>query len=87
MSRVGSAIMDGRDDDDQTMREVVAQWRAAGPGLAALRRQEVAALTDEEALAATLDLLAAVDELPSRPPRPTSGLIVQQRLFARARDA
>jgi len=64
---------------------VVAAWSTAGPALAAVRRAEVAALDDDAALAATLDLLAALDLLPSLPPRPSSGLVEQQRLFALAR--
>ncbi|CAN5271569.1 hypothetical protein BH23ACT9_BH23ACT9_09380 [soil metagenome] len=68
-----------------TQAEIVAAWGRAGPALARIRRREVAALTDEDALAATEDLLAALDRLPTLPPRPTSGLVEQQRLFATAR--
>jgi hypothetical protein len=70
--------------DDEIQRLVVAQWRAAAPALAAQRRAEVAALSDEDALAATLDPLDAIDLLPPLPPRRSSGL-VEQRLFARGR--
>lgn len=68
--------------DDKVARRVVGQWRDAGAALAAVRRREVAALTDAQALAATLDLLEMADALP---PRTSSGLVEQQRLFARAR--
>lgn len=71
--------------DDKVARRVVGQWRDAGAALAAVRRREVAALTDAQALAATLDLLEMVDALPPLPPRTSSGLVEQQRLFARAR--
>jgi hypothetical protein len=68
-----------------TQAEIVAAWGRVGPALARIRRREVAALTDEDALAATEDLLSALDRLPALPPRPTSGLVEQQRLFAAAR--
>lgn len=66
-----------------TDRAVVLQWRAAAVALEEVRRNEVRGLTDDEALAAaeallSLVALAPVDE------RPT-GLVEQQRLFARAR--
>jgi hypothetical protein len=71
--------------DDDVTRRVVAQWAAAGPALDEVRRQEVAALTARDALRATIALLEAVDRLPRISPRPTSGLVEQQRLFMRAR--
>lgn len=71
--------------DVEVERRVVAQWKAATPALAEQRRAEVAALSDEDALAATLDLLDALDLLPPLPPRRSSGLVEQQRLFARGR--
>jgi len=77
--------MSAEPDEEQVTRAVVAQWQAAGPELAAIRRREVAALTNEEALDATLDLLAALDVLPPLPLRRSTGLVAQQRLFARAR--
>lgn len=72
------------DAPHEVHRRVVAQWQSAATALAAVRRAEVASLTDEEALLATLDLLDALDRLPPMPPRATSGLVQQQRLFARA---
>ncbi|MBV9142746.1 MAG: hypothetical protein JO115_17845 [Pseudonocardiales bacterium] len=63
-------------------RAVVAQWRAAGPALAQVRRRELREMTDEQALAAALALL---DLLPHVPPKVGgSGLVEQQRLFALA---
>lgn len=47
----------------------------------AIRRAEVARLTDEEALAAAEDLLSMLDRLPRLPCRPTSGLVEQQRIL------
>ncbi len=75
---------DSEHADQQDARAVVAQWVAAGPALAEQRQREVAALTDDEALVATHDLLGMLDALPPLPPRPSSGLVAQQRLFMAA---
>lgn len=72
--------------DDEIEAQVVDQWIAAAPALAAARRADVARLDDATALAATLDLLAMVD-LHDLPPRTTSGLVEQQRIFRRALPA
>lgn len=61
---------------------VVAQWRQAGAALAQVRRDELRRLTDAEALVAADELLDLVRLLP--PATGTSGLVEQQRLFARA---
>ncbi|MBX9928725.1 MAG: hypothetical protein K2X99_07390 [Gemmatimonadaceae bacterium] len=66
-------------------RAWMAQWRAAGPALAQVRASELEAV----------DLWRVADELEEalwarlrdEGPRSTSGLVVQQRLFARARRA
>lgn len=63
---------------------LVAAWGRAGPAMAENRRREVAAMSDEEALVATEDLLSALDMLAPLPLRPGSGLVEQQRLFAAA---
>jgi hypothetical protein len=62
-------------------RAWVAAWRDAGPRLEAIRRQE---LRDLDTFAAIALLCGTADyqEAP-RAPAPTSGLIEQQRLFAR----
>jgi hypothetical protein len=62
---------------------VVARWRKAGPALAQVHRDELRQLTDAEALAAAEELLDLMWLLP--PPTGESGLVEQQRLFARAR--
>lgn len=61
---------------------VVAQWRRAGPSLEKVRREELRRLTDADALAAAEELLDLVRLLP--PPPEESGLVEQQRIFARA---
>jgi hypothetical protein len=66
-----------------TAAAVVAQWRRAGPALAQVRRDELRGLTDAEALAAAEELLDLIRLIP--PPTGGSGLVEQQRLFARAR--
>jgi hypothetical protein len=60
----------------------VARWRQAGAALARVRRDELRRLTDAEALVAADELLDLIRLLP--PPTEPSGLIEQQRLFARA---
>ncbi len=62
---------------------MVAQWRDAAPALAAIRRQELAALTADQALRAAEDLLDLLTILPAK--RTGSGFVEQQRLFALAR--
>lgn len=66
-------------------RRVVEQWQRAGEVLADVCRAKVAALTDEQAVAATLDLFATLDRLPRVRLRPSSGLVEQQRWFMLAR--
>jgi len=61
----------------------VASRLRAGPALAQVRWEELRKLTDAEALAAVEDLLDLLRFLPSR--QGGSGLVEQQRIFARAR--
>lgn len=68
-------------------RCLVQQWERAAAALHGVRRAEVAALSDRDALMATVDLLEALDRLPHLPPRSSSGLVEQQRWFTRARPA
>jgi hypothetical protein len=62
---------------------VVAQWRQAGPALARVHRDELRQLTNAQVLSAAEELLDLVRLLPPSPG--VSGLVEQQRLFARAR--
>ncbi|MBM3508355.1 MAG: hypothetical protein FJX64_11805 [Alphaproteobacteria bacterium] len=60
----------------------IRTWAEAGPALEAIRRRELEAMTDAQAKAAALDLLSM--PLPAdQTPRPGSGLVEQQRWFAR----
>jgi hypothetical protein len=64
-------------------RRWVQTWREAAPRLAAIRRRELRAL---DAFAAVAALCGPADyHRPPRAPKPTSGLIQQQRLLARLR--
>jgi len=59
----------------------VRTWRKAGPLLAKLRRREV---RSADTAAAILQLEDAFQSaLMHHPPRPTSGLVEQQKWFAR----
>lgn len=68
---------------EEVTAAVVARWRQAGSTLAQVRRDELRRLTDAEALVAAEELLDLVRLLP--PLTEVSGLVEQQRLFARAR--
>lgn len=61
----------------------VAGALRAGQVLAEVRREELRRLTNADALAAAEDLLDLLHFLPPR--QGESGLVEQQRLFARAR--
>ena len=59
-------------------------WESAGKSLEALRGPELAAVTDDDARRAIADLFTDAP-LPAMPACSTSGLVEQQRLFARLR--
>ncbi len=70
--------------DGTTQREWLAQWKGAGPALAANRRRELMYLSDERALAASEALLSLVTMVTLAPKRLAwSGLVKQQNLFHR----
>lgn len=69
-------------DERDIGRAVVAQWKAAGPALDEVHRRELREMTDAEARDAVLALLDLVADLP--PKTGGSGLVEQQRYFARA---
>lgn len=61
----------------------MAAWKRAGPALERIRRQELRSL---DVFGAIAMLCGPADyTVPPRAPKPTSGLIEQQRLFRRAR--
>lgn len=61
----------------------MAQWRRAADALAKVRQAEVEA-ADLPLIAAQLED-ACLASLRSKPPGPTSGLVIQQRIFGLAR--
>lgn len=69
-------------DEVERAREWVAAWKRAGPALEEIRRRELRQL---DSFAAISLLCGPADyTVAPRAPKPTSGLIEQQRLFARA---
>lgn len=74
----------GPQADEPTRRGAWA-WVNTGAALAAVRRRELAALTDADARRAIADLLALLEDLP--PKESDTGLVEQQRLYARLRSA
>lgn len=63
-------------------RRWVQAWKAAGPELERLRREELRRLDPQRAIAF---LCGSADyRVPPRAPRPTSGLVEQQRWFKKA---
>jgi hypothetical protein len=72
--------------DLETQKAWARTWQATGEALEAIRRAELRALTPEKALRATDNLLSLGAGTPlSAERRCTSGLVEQQRLFARLR--
>ena len=69
---------------DADLKRWAETWESAGRALDTLRRRDLLAMTDEDVRRAIADLFsgAAPSDLP---PRMTSGLVEQQRLFASLR--
>jgi hypothetical protein len=69
-------------DEIELGRRWVQAWKAAGPELERLRREELRRLDPQRAIAL---LCGPADyRAPPRAPRPTSGLVEQQRWFKKA---
>ena len=70
---------------DTNLKRWAKTWESAGNALDALRRRELEAMTDDDTRRAIADLFtdAPPGDLPARS---TSGLVEQQRLFARLRE-
>ena len=68
-------------DERDATRRWVETWKQAGPELEAIRRREVRDADNLQVLAA---LESAFNHaLRTMPPRPTSGMVEMQRLFAK----
>lgn len=61
----------------------VAAWAVAGEAMSEVRARELRAMTDDEARRAAQELLSLLPRLPVK--EGGSGLVEQQRLFARLR--
>lgn len=70
---------------DANLKRWAETWERAGRALEALRRRELQAMTDDDVRRAIADLFSDA-MLADLPPRVTSGLVEQQRLFARLRQ-
>lgn len=71
---------------DTDLKRWAQTWTSAGDALSALRRQELAAMTDDDVRRAIADLFTGTP-MHDLPPRTTSGLVEQQRLFLRLRKS
>ena len=67
------------------LRNWVETWTRAGPELDAIRRGELEALTDDDVRRIVQNLMS-VPLPPDVPMRQDSGLVEQQRWFARLRE-
>jgi len=83
MSSGRSSLSTWTPDQITQGRRSVAAWRRAGPALDRIRRRELRAL-DVYAAIAHLCGPADYSQAP-RAPKPTSGLLEQQRLFQKLR--
>ena len=78
-----SALEDWSDEERALGRRWVEAWKNAAPVLERLRREELRRLDGYRAIAM---LCGPADyRVPPRAPKPTSGLVEQQRLFERLR--
>ncbi len=69
---------------DPGIKRWAETWESAGRALDALRRRELQAMTDDDVRRAIADIFSGA--MPADlPPRTTSGLVEQQRLFATLR--
>lgn len=73
-------------DEKEQIRQWVETWKRVGPELEAIRRSELREMTEEQVSIAAADMLSF--PLPAGMPlREESGLVEQQRRFARLRAA
>lgn len=82
MSSGASSLADWTPEQIAVGRRWVRAWQAAGSALEQIRRQELRQLDSAKAIAF---LCGPADyRVPPRSPKPTSGLVVQQRWFMKA---
>lgn len=71
---------------DAELKRWAETWERAGRELARIRREELARMTDDDVRRAISDLFSGAP-MPDLEPRTTSGLVEQQRLFAKLRES
>jgi hypothetical protein len=71
---------------DVEIKRWAETWKSAGRELARIRREELARMTDDDVRQAIADLFSGAPP-PDLKPRTTSGLVEQQRLFAKLRES
>lgn len=71
------------EEERQLTLRWIACWRRAGPELERIRAEEIRATDTGRSIQILDDAFESAIRL--NPPRPTSGLIEQQRFFAKAR--
>ena len=83
MSRAPSALSGWTPEQIEAGRRWVAAWRTAGPELERIRREELRRLDTFK----TIALLSGPADynVPPRAPKPSSGLVEQQRWFEKLR--
>ena len=69
------------DAQRERIRERIAQWKRAAPVMERVRREDIRRTDTKQAMAWFAG--AAEEMARRRPPKPTSGLIEQQRVFRR----
>lgn len=69
---------------DVELKRWAETWERAGRELTLIRRRELQAMTDDDVRRAIADLFSGAVTA-DLPPRTTSGLVEQQRLFAQLR--
>jgi hypothetical protein len=71
---------------DAELKRWAATWERAGRELARIRRDELERMTDDDVRRAVSDLFSGATATDLEP-RTTSGLVEQQRLFAKLRES
>lgn len=71
---------------DADLKRWAETWERAGHELSRLRREELERMTDDDVRRAISDLFSGAPP-PGLEPRTTSGLVEQQRLFAKLRES
>jgi hypothetical protein len=69
-------------DEKALILRWIETWKRAGPALEAIRRRELEALTDDD-VRLYVQQIHGLPLPPGLPPRVESGLVEQQRWFAR----